>query len=791
MYTFYVKTEEAKRKWLEAVERAQENVRPKALARTDHKFAMSTVPVATYCACCAKILRGTWYQGYLCTVCSVSVHKACIANVKGCGSCSVLVPGTTAISVRKDSLVQSTSSASSSSSEQMAGSIADAQSASNAVTLRGYHLRLNSGTSSTYRSQVSRSVHGSIMAMPPPTPSKTSRTIAKAISTNYGGNGQLAFLPNDTIIVFSKHGTASWYGKNVRTEEEGTFSASLVTELATDSPASSSLESPTVGASPHGHNGPLRFSYEDPFNSHPAEGQHYQQHFAFPTMAASCQTLPRKWNGSAGNTPSPQTALMLMPSSPLAASTPVLNLAATQGSQSSGQSNFFNFNADAEATSRRLIFGNGFNLEEYAWFAGAMDRDTAQSTLSLLPHGCFLVRISPKQKNSYAISIKYSGAVKHMRVCVTEQAGITPTTVHSKLNLSSSSDASSPSAISTSSAGPTSWPYKTHFYLSETRYFRTIVDLIRWYELNSLSESFNMVNTPLLLPYKKAYCTETLGTAIALYSFTGSSTPASSFLSLKKGDQLTVLSRAAEDKGWWKGTIGDRIGYFPFKYVSPRDPEKLMLSGWTTNESGASQTLNRSASSESAKMMPSASLFPILPGSFEAGVANITATTVDSLSISSAMTETSNLSPTGDQSFLGGPVGDSSTRDSPSGLENEVLVTKDDVLACSPSGSPSFCSSASSSSSSSASASPATQSSPVNSVESSGHSETSSLHSRQPSSDAGIEVPPFSGSNQSPPPPPLHPPPTSLHQQPVTCFSSLSAHLTHPPPPSTTSSAAR
>src|SRR5699024_5566790 len=82
-----------------------ENVRPKDFLRTDHRFSMSTVPVATYCACCTKLLRGTWYQGYTCTVCSVSVHKSCIASVKSCGNCSALSVGTQAISVRKDSLV--------------------------------------------------------------------------------------------------------------------------------------------------------------------------------------------------------------------------------------------------------------------------------------------------------------------------------------------------------------------------------------------------------------------------------------------------------------------------------------------------------------------------------------------------------------------------------------------------------------------------------------------------------------------------------------------------------------
>ncbi|KAI2808079.1 Guanine nucleotide exchange factor vav2 [Blomia tropicalis] len=696
MFTFY----DAKRKWLESIERAQDNVRPKDLLRTNHRFQMSNVPQGEYCMCCEKLLRGTWYQGYHCSVCNVFVHKTCLASVKSCEECANPTVSHSTIHVRKDSL------------------LSHSETIGNEVNLRAGKSGSRPG-SSAYRSQTCRSMYSGA----PPTPSRTNRIIAKAISTNYGGNGQLAFVPNDTILVFSKHGTASWFGRNTRTEEEGTFSGSMVTELTPDSPASSSLESPTVvstcGSGP-------RFSYEDPFGS-------VNEQFAFPVVPAA--TLPRKFstlsnsnmNGSNRNESTMITSQpMLMPSSPLAASTPVLNQ--TSGSNSG---NVFNFNAEAEANAK-LMFGNGFNLEEYAWFAGPMDRDTSHNTLNPLPNGSFMVRISPKQKNNYAISIKYNGQVKHMRVCITEQAGVTPTTVHSNLH--------SPDSIaSTIASSNGQWPYRCHYYLSETRYFRTIVDLVRWYQLNSLSESFNMVNTQLALPYKKAYCTEMLGHAVALYAFTGTSSASSSFLSLRKGDRIAVLSRAAETKGWWKGEIGDRLGYFPFKYVSPSTPSLAIF-----NSSDGNGNFSNSLSINN-KSVPF--------GSFELNNAANTslATTTDSISLSSALTETSNLSPITDQSF--------------SALTNTNSVMIADKM--SPSISPSF----SSQSNSSTSSSPTTLSSPVN-------SDTSSMHSRQASSDAGIEVPPFSGSNQSPPPPSsLVPSSTSIPSVPVTCFNSLS--LTH------------
>ncbi|CAG2110284.1 unnamed protein product [Medioppia subpectinata] len=167
------------------------------------------------------------------------------------------------------------------------------------------------------------------------------------------------------------------------------------------------------------------------------------------------------------------------------------------------------------------------NLEDYDWFAGPLDRESAQSTLQHMNNGSFLVRISPKQRGSYAISLNYSGQVKHMRVQQRDD--------------------------------------NQYYYLSESRYFATIADLVVYYESNSLCESFNLVDTNLMTPYKKALNASAVAYAIALYSFTGSS---ANLLDLRKGDRVAVLSKAGESKGWWKGQIADRIGYFPLAYVT-------------------------------------------------------------------------------------------------------------------------------------------------------------------------------------------------------------------------------
>ena len=101
------------------------------------------------------------------------------------------------------------------------------------------------------------------------------------------------------------------------------------------------------------------------------------------------------------------------------------------------------------------------SLEEHQWFVGSMTRDEAQVALEKSPHATFLVRISPKQKGSFAISINFNGLVKHIRICQSE--------AH-------------------------------HYYLSQTRHFRSVPELVHWYETHSLADSFNGLHVYLTHP---------------------------------------------------------------------------------------------------------------------------------------------------------------------------------------------------------------------------------------------------------------------------------------------------
>ena len=104
-------------------------------------------------------------------------------------------------------------------------------------------------------------------------------------------------------------------------------------------------------------------------------------------------------------------------------------------------------------------------LEKHVWFVGPMTREVAQAVLEQQPHGSFLVRISPKQRGSFAISINFNGHVKHIRVC---------------RNMDD------------------------QFFLSQTKTFPTIAELVDYYEENSLADSFHGLNVSLSFPCRSA-----------------------------------------------------------------------------------------------------------------------------------------------------------------------------------------------------------------------------------------------------------------------------------------------
>lgn len=254
-YGFFVKNEETKKLWIEAFNRAYDNVNPEGNSFTNHSFTLHTFTNPYSCSHCSNLLHGLFFQGYKCTICKIGVHKSCIPKVRKCGAPSL-----------------------------------------------------------------------------PPRP-----TFAPSTS-----------VPSPSPSVPSLRSS----------------SLSMLNDSRLEETNSSSCGRASLPPSP-----------SDP-------------HFSFPQMASP--------------------------------------------------------------------------LEEYQWFVGNMTRETAQAILDRLPHGTFLVRISPKQKGSFAISINYNGHVKHIRICQSEG----------------------------------------RYYLSAKKLFDSLVELVEYYATHSLADSFHGLNAYLSNPCK-------------------------------------------------------------------------------------------------------------------------------------------------------------------------------------------------------------------------------------------------------------------------------------------------
>uniref|UniRef100_A0A667J4Z8 Vav guanine nucleotide exchange factor 2 n=1 Tax=Lynx canadensis TaxID=61383 RepID=A0A667J4Z8_LYNCA len=60
------------------------NIKPDKANANHHSFQMYTFDKTTNCKACRMFLRGTFYQGYLCTKCGVGAHKECLEVTPPC-----------------------------------------------------------------------------------------------------------------------------------------------------------------------------------------------------------------------------------------------------------------------------------------------------------------------------------------------------------------------------------------------------------------------------------------------------------------------------------------------------------------------------------------------------------------------------------------------------------------------------------------------------------------------------------------------------------------------------------
>uniref|UniRef100_A0A287CTZ5 Proto-oncogene vav n=1 Tax=Ictidomys tridecemlineatus TaxID=43179 RepID=A0A287CTZ5_ICTTR len=111
------------------------------------------------------------------------------------------------------------------------------------------------------------------------------------------------------------------------------------------------------------------------------------------------------------------------------------------------------------------------------------------------------------------------------------------------------------------------------YRITEKKAFRGLVELVEFYQQNSLKDCFKSLDTTLQFPYKEperraiskpaAGSAKYFGTAKARYDFCARDR---SELSLKEGDIIKILNKRGQ-QGWWRGEIYGRVGWFPSNYV--------------------------------------------------------------------------------------------------------------------------------------------------------------------------------------------------------------------------------
>uniref|UniRef100_A0A7N6BS31 Osteoclast-stimulating factor 1 n=1 Tax=Anabas testudineus TaxID=64144 RepID=A0A7N6BS31_ANATE len=163
-------------------------------------------------------------------------------------------------------------------------------------------------------------------------------------------------------------------------------------------------------------------------------------------------------------------------------------------------------------------------------FAGNMDRTAAKNLLISRSDGTFLVR--QKDGGEFAISIKFNMDIRHIRITSTE--GL--------------------------------------YRINEKKAFKGIIEMVQYYQQNSLKEYFKDVDTTLRTPFKQpeqsnspkppAYKKDNFGVARARYDFSARDR---SEVSLREGDTIKILKKGSS--GWWKGEVYGRVGLFPANYV--------------------------------------------------------------------------------------------------------------------------------------------------------------------------------------------------------------------------------
>ncbi|XP_061495377.1 proto-oncogene vav isoform X2 [Rhineura floridana] len=173
------------------------------------------------------------------------------------------------------------------------------------------------------------------------------------------------------------------------------------------------------------------------------------------------------------------------------------------------------------------------DLSVFCWYVGPMERGEAEQILASRSDGTYLVRQRIKDATEFAISIKFSNEVKHIKIQTKE--GL--------------------------------------YRITDKKAFKGLIELVEFYQENSLKDCFKSLDTVLQFSFKEPGSKTVskpsgknlkyFGSAKARYNFCARDRTE---LSLTEGDIIKILNKKGQP-GWWKGEVYGRVGWFPANYV--------------------------------------------------------------------------------------------------------------------------------------------------------------------------------------------------------------------------------
>ncbi|CAH8487172.1 unnamed protein product [Schistosoma rodhaini] len=516
--TFFTKSEELRTAWMKAVMAALSNLCPPGAKDRGYNFEMFTFKQPTYCCICNKLITGMFFQGYRCRETNRAAHKNCLANhnlpLRGIASPHIngvppsapppLPPQISTVRSRRSHVTMGSVPCTPGNNSLPNSESFDFSQLTDTLSSVNHWLATDHNNLSNATLQRNRRISSGLPTSSIPPVSPTFAIARKAYDGDPlppSGSHPLRLSVGDQVELIKWTEGSSWW-QGYCDGSEGWFPANHVEMVLNN-------KTNKIGTS------------NATFTNNPA--------MSLSTLIGhpSRHSLPPDCSISANN--SREICLNFdlehFPHQHNKLNNNCTTTTTTTTTNNNNNTLVDNCLRQTRKTVTSLVDSHD-PLTGYDWYVGEMDRLEAVNLLSNCIDGTFLVRLSKsaERMGEYSLSVVY-GHPRHIRI-----------------QRFSSSDNSC-----------------ITYGLCELEQFPNIPCVIDNYSKVSLNRCFDEVDITLLYPYQKCPSSP-LFYVRANFDFHDTSN--TRFLNLKGGDRIAVVSRAAEDRGWWKGWLNGRVSLY-------------------------------------------------------------------------------------------------------------------------------------------------------------------------------------------------------------------------------------